>query len=139
MRGPLSVVFPGCFLNDIEKKLMLFFSSALYIRYVDDIYVRRKKNEKNDLFKALNAIHPNIKLTVEVNLSNFLDSHMLRNKDGTVNFQVVDKSSKIPFHFSSKVPLKKNFILGEVYMAKIIGSNLNFEVIEINMNKREHK
>ena len=66
MGDPSSAVFSGCFLNDMEEKLVLSSSQALYIRY-DDQYVRRKKNEKDDLFEALNAFHPNIKLTVEVN------------------------------------------------------------------------
>ena len=131
MGGPLSVVFSGCFLNDMEEKLVLPSFPALYIRYVDDTYVRRKNGEKDDLFEALNAFHLNIKLIVEVNLSKFLDSHILKNKDGTVNFQVAEKASKLPFHFSSKEALqyKKNVILGELHRAKII--NFNYEVSKI--------
>ena len=133
MGGPLFVVFSGCFLNDMVEKLVLPSSPALYVRYVDDTYIRRKKGEKDDLFEALNAFHPNIKLTVEVNPSKFLDSHILKNKDATVNFQVAEKSSKLPFHSSSKVPLqyKKNVILGELHRAKIIGSNFNYEISKI--------
>ena len=75
----LSVVFSGCFLNNMEEQLVTLVSPIFYIRYVDDTFVRRKKNEEDKLFKALNAFHPIIKLTIEENPSKFLDT-LVRNK-----------------------------------------------------------
>ena len=102
------------------KKLVRPSGRLLYNRYVDDIYVRRKENEKDNLFEALNSFHPNIKLIVEVNPSKFLDSHILRNKVSTVNFQIAEEQSKLPFHFSLKVPLQ--FIVS--YCSKFISNQL---------------
>ena len=50
-------------------------------RFVDDIYSRRKLGD-NILFDQLNSYHPNIKLTIEVNLSKFLDTKLI-NMNGT--------------------------------------------------------
>ena len=55
--------------NDIAIPSKLFF----YRRFVDDIYSRRKKGD-NILFNRLNNYHPNIKLTIELNPSKFLDT-----------------------------------------------------------------
>ena len=38
-----------------------------YKRYVDDRYVKRKRNESDTLFDVLNSYHPNIKFTLEQN------------------------------------------------------------------------
>ena len=38
-----------------------------YKRYVDDTYVRRRKNDVDKLFEELNSYNENIKLTLEVN------------------------------------------------------------------------
>ena len=37
------------------------FEAIFYKRYVDDTYVKRKRNEADTLFDALNSYHPNIK------------------------------------------------------------------------------
>ena len=41
MGGPLSVVFTGCFLNDLEKQKVEPLQPKFYKRYIDDIYCRR--------------------------------------------------------------------------------------------------
>ena len=53
--------------------------SIFYKRYVDDMYVRRKKNDVDKLFEELNS-KENIKLTLEVNLTKFLDTKLVRKK-----------------------------------------------------------
>ena len=132
MRGPLSVVFFGCFLNIMGKQLVTPASPIFYIRYVDDTFIRRKKNEENKLFESLNAFHPNIKLTIEENPSKLLDTLLLNNKDGSYSFQVVNKSSKLSFHCSSQVPLqyKRSVIMGVLHRAK---ANFDFEINRIKL------
>ena len=49
-----------------------------YKSYLDDTYVYRKKNTRDKLFNELNSYHQNIKLTVVVNPSEFLDTELIR-------------------------------------------------------------
>ena len=86
MEGPLSVVFSGLSLNDIEEQLVAPASPIFYIRYVDDTFVLWKRNVEDKLFKALNAFHSIIKLTIEKNLSKFLHTQLLNNKNGFYSF-----------------------------------------------------
>ena len=129
MGGPLSVVFSGFFLNDMEEQLVPPAFPIFYIRYVDDTFVRRKKNVEDKLFKALNKFHQNIKLTLEENSTKLLNTHLTSRKNGFYSFQVVNKSSKLPFNFSSQVRLqyKKSVITGELHRAKAIGSAFEHE------------
>ena len=119
------------FLNEMEKQLVTPASPIFYIRYVDDTFVRRKKNEEDILFKASNAFHPNSKLTIEENPSKY--TLLPNNKDGFYRFNVVNKSSKLSFNFSSQVPLqyKKSVIMGELHRAKAIASVFDFEMNRI--------
>ena len=48
-----------------------------YERYVDDTYIRKKKNKPNSLFEKLNSYRQNIKLTVEKNPKKFLDTKII--------------------------------------------------------------
>ena len=43
MRGPLSVVFLGCFLNDIEEQLVAPASPIFYIRYANETHLSAKR------------------------------------------------------------------------------------------------
>ena len=131
MGGPLSVVFSDCFLNEMEEQLVAPASPIFYIRYVDDTFVRKKRNVEDKLFKALDAFHSNIKLTIEENSSNFLDTLFPSNKDGFYSFQVVNKSSKLSFHFLSQVQYKRSVVMGELHRAKAIGSDFDFEMKRI--------
>ena len=113
----------------MEEKLVSPASLIFYICYVDDTFVRRKKNLENKLFKVLNTFHRIIKLTLEENPTKFLDTHLTSRKNGSYFFQVVNKSSKLPFHFSSQIPLqyKRSVITGELHRAKAIGSDFDHE------------
>ena len=88
-------------------------------RYVDDTYVKRKRNEADTLFDTLNSYHPNIKLTLEQNPKRFLVTQIIKENN---QIKVFVKGSLYPVHWSSKVPFryKKNAINGELHRAKTI-------------------
>ena len=96
--------------------------------YVDDIYSKRIKNQPDKFFKILNNYHPNIKLTIEVNPSKFLDTEIMI-KNSIDETSVAAKESKIPNHWSSAVPkkYKRNAIVGNLYRAHKISSNSNLK------------
>ena len=77
MGGPMSVVFSDIFMCKMEFDVVVPAKSIFYKRYVDDMYVRRKKNDVDKLFEQLNS-KENIKLTLEVNLTKFLDTELVR-------------------------------------------------------------
>ena len=103
-----------------------------YKPYVDDTYIKRKRNESDTLFDALNSYHPNIKFTLEQNPKRFLDTQIIKENNG-IKIQVFVKKSMYPFHWSSKVPFryKKNALNGELHRAKKIFSNFQSEIARI--------
>ena len=62
----------------MEEDIVTPMKPHFYKRYVDDTYIRRKKNEPDSLFEKLNSYHPNIKLTIEKNPTNILDTEIIR-------------------------------------------------------------
>ena len=66
-----------------------------YHRFVDHIYSRWKLGD-NVLFERLNSYHPNIKLTIEVNPSKFLDTKLI-NINGTYKIQHLPEKHKTTF------------------------------------------
>ena len=60
MGGPMSVVFSDIFMFKIEFDVAVPAKPIFYKRYVDDTYVRRKKNDADKLFKELNSYNENI-------------------------------------------------------------------------------
>ena len=52
MGGPISVVFADIYMCKMEDVAPL--KPIFYKRYVDDTYVRRKKNTTDELFEKLN-------------------------------------------------------------------------------------
>ena len=103
-----------------------------YKPYVDDTYIKRKRNESDTLFDALNSYHPNIKFTLEQNPKRFLDTQIIKEDNG-IKTQVFVKKSMYPVHWSSKVPFcyKKNAINGELHRVKKISSNFQSEITTI--------
>ena len=85
------------------------------------------------MFPNLNSYHQKIKLTIEKNPSKFLDTKLLRQENGKYETLVYRKSSKLPSHWSSKIPkrYKRNNILGDLHRSKRISSNFQHEVREI--------
>ena len=82
--------------------------------------------------EAMNTFHPNIKLTTEQNPTQFLDTQINRS-NGTTSFSVVNKDTKLPFHWSSKVPIqyKRSVTKEELSQASRIATSFEFEVKRI--------
>ena len=66
-----------------------------YKRYVDDTYVRNKKNNVDKLFEELSFHNENIKLTLEVNPTKLLDNELVR-ENGEITMQVFSESTTHP-------------------------------------------
>ena len=61
----------------MEEDIVITANTIFSKRYVDDIYVRRKKHEIDKLFLDLNSYDENIKLTLEANQNKFLDTEII--------------------------------------------------------------
>ena len=112
----------------MENDVVIPSKPIFYHRFVDDIYSRQKLGD-NVLFDRLNSYHPNIKLTIEVNPSKFLDTK-LTNINGTYKFNVYRKNIKLPSPLTSKTPkrYKRNTINGGLHRSKRISSNFDEEI-----------
>ena len=137
MGGPISVVFSDIYMCKMEFDDVVPAKPLFYKRYVDDTYVLRKKSIRRMLFKDLNSYHQNIKLTVEVNPSKFLDTELIREKRSILT-QVFTKLHKFPVHWSSKIPIryKRNALIGHLHTAKQIASNFDKEIRRIREKYR---
>ena len=84
------------------------------------------------LFEKLNFHNENIKLTLEVNTTKFLDTELVT-ENGEITMQVFSKSTKLPVHWSSKTPVryKGNAVTEELNQAKRIASDFNKELKRI--------
>ena len=61
----------------MEEDIVITAKTIFSKRYVDDIYVRRKKHEIDKLFLDLNSYDENIKLRLETNQNKFLDTEII--------------------------------------------------------------
>ena len=77
MGGPILVVFGDICMCKMEDDVASSTKTIFYKRYVDDTYVRRKKNKKDELFEKLDRYHDNIKLKIEENSTKFLDTEIV--------------------------------------------------------------
>ena len=77
MGGPLSVTLSDIYFLKMEIDVVRPLKPLFYSRYVDDIYNRRRKDEFDDVFNALNNYHENIKLTIKISPSRFLDTQLI--------------------------------------------------------------
>ena len=134
MGGPISVAFVDIYMCKMENDVVAPIKPLFYKRYVDDTYVRRKKNTKDELFEKLNTYHKNIKLTTVENPTKFVDTEIVRH-NSTIITKVYTKSKKFPVHWSSRIPLryKHNAITGELHRANKIASNLSNEMKRIKI------
>ena len=100
-----------------------------YKRYVNNTFVKRKKNDTDELYNALNLYHQNIKLTLELDPTKFLDTEIIRS-NGRITTQVYNKMKKLSVHWTLKIPVKykRNIIIGELHRAKKIASNFDIEI-----------
>ena len=55
--GPVSAVFSDILMSEMEEDVVVPTKPSFYKRYVDDTYIRRKKNGSNELFRNLNSYH----------------------------------------------------------------------------------
>ena len=119
MGGPISVVFADIYMCKMEDDVVAPIKPIFYKRYVDDTYIRRKKNTKDELFEKLNTYHDNIKFTIEKNPTKFLDTETVRH-DSAIIIKVHKRSEKFLVHCSSKIPLryKRNAVTAELHRAK---------------------
>ena len=126
MGGLISVVFSDVLMYKTELDVAVPAKPIFYKRYVNDMYVQRKKNYVDKLFEELNSHNENVKLTLEVNLTNFLDTELIR-ESGEITMQVFSKSTNLPVHWSSKISIryKRNVVTGELNRAKRIASDFN--------------
>ena len=88
--GPISIIFSDIFMCKMEFDVVVLARCIFYKRYVDDTYVQRKKNDVDKLFEELNSYNENIKLTLEVNTTKFLDTELVR-ENGEITTQVFSK------------------------------------------------
>ena len=99
--------------------------------------MRKKKNDVDKLFEKLNSHNENIKVTLDVNPTKFLDTELVR-EIGEIRMQLFSKSTKLPVHWSSKIPVryKHNAITGELNRAKQIAPDFNKELKRIRQKYR---
>ena len=97
-----------------------------------DTYVRRKKNETDELYNSLNSYHQNIKLTLDFDPTKFLDTEIIRS-NGKPATQMYNKMKKLPVHWTSKIPVryKRNAVISELHRVKKIASNFDIEIKRI--------
>ena len=119
--------FNSRFLNQVDsctmgRQLSVTFSDIYMVKmetdFEDDIYSWRKLRG-NVLFDRLKSYHRDIKLTIEVNGSKFLDTK-LTNSNGTYKFNVYRKNTKLPLPWTFKSPkrYKQNTINGDLHCSK---------------------
>ena len=99
----------------MENGVLIPSKPIFYCRFVDDIYGRGHLRD-NVLLDRLNNYHPNIKLTIEVNSSMFLDIK-LTNINGAYKFNIYRKNTKLPSPWTSKTSKhsKRNTINGDLH------------------------
>ena len=132
MGGTLSGKLSHCFMNKMERDIVLPLKPKFYFLFVDEKYRTRKKNEPGTLCSKMNSYHLNINLTTKINLPKFLDNKIVQNKTETKCF-THHKYNKLPFYWTSPMPRneKKNVIIGDVHRANKINSNLEQEIFTI--------
>ena len=81
----------------MEVEVIRPLKPLFYNRYVVNIYNRRKKNEFDKVYYALNNYHENIKLTIEISPLKFLDTELI-NEDGKYITKDYRKEKKITIH-----------------------------------------
>ena len=130
--GPISIVYSDIFMCKMELDVVVHAKPIFHKCYVVDTYVRRKENDVDKLFEKLNFYNENIKLTLEVNPANFLDTESIR-ENGEITMQIFSKSVKLHVHWNSKIPAgyNRNAITGELHRAKRVASCFNKELKRI--------
>ena len=126
MGGPLSFSFSDIYMVKMDNDVVIPSKPIFYRTFVDDIYSRRKLRD-NVLLDWSNSYHPNIKFTIEVNPSKFLDNK-LTNINGTYKFNIYWWNTKLPSPWTSKIPKRWNANNGDLHLSKRISSNFDEEI-----------
>ena len=101
MGGPISIVLSDIYVCKIEEDVVARAKPLFCKRYVEDTYVRKKRNQTDELYNALNSYHQNIKLTLELDPTKFFDTEIIRS-NGKITIQEYNKMKKLPVHWTSK-------------------------------------
>ena len=139
MGSPLGPSLANFFLGHLE---MNFFNNTginpkLYLRYVDDIFAVFDKDVPCDNFlDYINKQHPNIKFTVEktVNSLPFLNTEIHITGDNFESWVYrKDTNTSVVLNWEAICPItwKKGIIFGALYRAKIICSNRDLFIKEV--------
>ena len=105
MGGPISVVFSDIYMCKMEEDVVKPWKPIFHKRYVEDTYGKRKRNESDTLFDALNSYHPNIKFTLEWNPKRFLDTQISKENKNPSFCQKICVSSSLVLE--SAIPLQE--------------------------------
>ena len=126
------VVLSDIYICKMEENIVTASKPLSYKHYVDATYVRRKKNETDGVYNALKSYHQNIKLTLELNPTKFLDIEIIRSND-KITTQVYNKMDKFLVHWTLKIPVryKHNAIIGKFNRANKISPNFGMEIKRI--------
>ena len=132
MGGSISVVPFDIYVCNMEEDIVAPLKPLFHKRYANDTCARRKKNETLELYNVLNSYLQNIKLTLELDPTKFLDAEIIRS-NGKSTTQLYNKQKKLPVHWTSKSPVrdKRNVIIGELHRAKKVASNFDMEIKRI--------
>ena len=116
--GLISVVLSNIFCVKMKPDVVKPLKPKRFKCYVDDIYCKWIKNQREKCFKKLNNYHLDINFTTEVNPSKFLDMEIMI-KNGITETSVARNEFKIPNHWSSAVPKEynQNAILRDLHRA----------------------
>ena len=137
MGGPISVVFSDIYMCKMEEDIVKPLKPIFYKHYMGDSYDKRKRNEADTRFVALNSYHPNIRFTLEQNPKNNNQIiNQIIKKSNQIKTQVFVKKSMYRVHWSLKVSFqyKKNAINGELHRAKNISSNFQSEIARLKQS-----
>ena len=117
------------YMYKMEDDVVAPIKPIFYKQYVEDTYVRRKKNTKDELYQKLIMHHNNIKLTIEENPTKFLDIEIVRHNSAVIT-KLFTRSKKFPVRWSSNIPLrfKHNAITGEPHRANKIVSDFSYKM-----------
>ena len=66
MGGLISVVLSDIYVYKMEENIVGPSKPLFYKRYVDNTYVRRKKNEADKLYNAMNSLHQTLLISYKI-------------------------------------------------------------------------
>ena len=130
MGGPLSVILADIHKVRTENEVVKPINLPFYERFVDGIYSKRNKSRLDVLFETLNNFYPNIKLTIEVNPVEFLNTKVILNNEGVITTQIYRKENKKTVPWVSKIPkrYKRNTISVDLHRSRKLASNFDIEI-----------